>query len=796
MAKALKKNPIVAKKAAQKQMRFTQLSRLYRAMAHEFTLQSLFKYGYRNKEDISNLPASTLVVGSQNVLTNAAEIVAVRNGIQYDGSAGSQNTYGVDSSYDFDTGSLGGVQNTRKWGTNLEVRYVNPVTKVVSWINILSTLIATNVMNATKFWNGTQNLMLFVNGAAAVNSWTGAVASYLSSTSNTLTVSGSATLTKLNFASSGALTINGTQYSYTSAGLNGVTVYSQTPTNTKVPLTSLAFQRISQKFTTNAAATQITTATISLNALASQTFVPYFTAQIYTDNAGVPGTLVGPATNAGAVGAITGAADFAAAFNFQNIFVAGNTNYHLVITAGGTQGNNISIYTGNTGSVGTNQSLDGGNTWSAINGYMNATITENETNTTTFLGVSPDPTGAGIAVGDAIIQTPVTGVGLAIGVATPYVYDLIEAQYNEVYFGCFASNTVNMSKVSSYTDCSFSTPRIVGEGQSGNLSSPPTAFIIQDNTLYISAGKNSWFKVTRTLSSDNSKESVTFDPIKTTFNQGAQSQGLVGKFKNSIIYVSYEPIFNSFGPVKNILSEPQIVNLSDPIKFDFDAYDFTGGHVVYDNYYIYVSVPRQGVVRMYNVQKKYWEAPQTMTISRFYHVNGLLYGHSLLTNESYQLFVPGSYNDIGNPINAVAAFPYVCQQGGQAPQKKFFNKFYTEGYISTNANLTMTVNYDFGGFSGNYSTALFGTNPHIIFNKITDGSLGRNNLGDEPIGQILNLSQQPANPKFRSINTFPPVHNFEYQIVYSSNEVDYYWSLLRFGPAIGPASALPVEITA
>lgn len=52
-----------------------------------YALREKFELGYRNKEDISNLPPEVLVVGSQNVLTNAAEQVGIRQGYVLDGPA-------------------------------------------------------------------------------------------------------------------------------------------------------------------------------------------------------------------------------------------------------------------------------------------------------------------------------------------------------------------------------------------------------------------------------------------------------------------------------------------------------------------------------------------------------------------------------------------------------------------------------------------------------------------------------------------------------------------------------------
>lgn len=620
----------------------------------EFDLQSIFKYGYRNKEDVSNLPPNTLVIGSQNVLTNAAELVGIRQGYVLDGAAGTQNDYGIDSAYDFQT-RLGVLENLRKWGQHLQVRYHNPVTDAVTWIDIKSDLIAANIVNFTSFWDQLTELKtfcLFVNGATEVNEWSGGMGTFLSADATSITLDGTKTTSQLGFYDNAAnsakfiVRINGVDYTYT--GVSGQT----------------------------------------------------------------------------------------------------------------------------------------------------------------FTGVSPSPAAAGVA-GDAVIQKPVVTAGSAIattgsGSLSTFIFDLIATLENQVWYGSFPSNTLYVSKTNNYKDTSYSTPaRLPAEGALVTLDGPPVGFSPQSSQMYIPAGTDQWWISLKTdITIDVSgvatpTQTLSAQRLKTAFNQAAQSQAMISRFKNSLVYVSNEPIVNALGLVQNINGDPQVVNMSDPIKFDMDAYDFTGAQVFYDNYYIYVSIPANGVVRMYNVQKNYWEAPQTIPVSRFYHVRSgnttTLYGHSSLTDESYELFV--GFNDNGNPIQAVAAFPYVAVQAGSANQVKNFNKIYTEGYIAGNTKLTVQVNYNFGGFSGTYSTIIDGADMDIIFNKITDGSLGQNPLGSQPVGTILNLPLQDQIPKFRSVNTMPRVDFFDYQIVYSSNDTDFNWTLLRFGPNISSAQANPVSIT-
>lgn len=622
---------------------------LIRSRSNEYSIQGVFKYGYRNKEDISNLPPNTLVLGSQNVVTNASDLITNRGGYVLDGPAGNQNTYGIDSSFSFQN-RLGNTLNLRKWGTALEARYVNPVDNSVSWINILNTLIATHVVNFTTFWDQTTELKtfcLFVNGDGNVNEWSGGIGSVASVTADTITLSGTKTISQLGF--------------------------------------------------------------------------------------------------------------------YDN---AANSAKFVLLDASGTS----YTYTG---------------------------VSAN-----TFTGVTPTP--IALTTGAAVIQNPVATAASSItGLPTTFIFDLISTLSNQIWYGDKSSNTFYVSKTNNYKDVSFSSPRLPAEGALITIDGPPVALVPDAQNMYVGAGKDQWWiSQTQSTTLDVAGVAVTYETLyaarlKTALNQAPQEQGLIGYFKNSIVYVSNEQIINALGLVKDIFTEPQFVNLSDSIKFDVDAYDFTGGDVEYDNYYIYVAVPKNGVVRMYNVQKNYWEAPQTIPVSSFYHTATItgdeIYGHSSLTNESYQLFTGN--NDNGNPIPVIAAFPYVSQQGGAATQKKNFNKIYTEGYIAPNTQLMVTINYDFGGFQGTYTTLISGQDLSILFNKVTDGSLGQNSLGSQPIGTILNVPNAPALPKFRVINTMPRVNFYEYQIVYSSDDVDFNWTLLRFGPAISADSAGPVEIT-
>lgn len=794
-------------------------SRLKKAEASEYTIQGLFDHGYRNKEDVSNLPANTLIIGSQNVLTNASEYVGIRQGYVLDGGAGNQDNYGIDSSYDFNTGSSAGIQNVRKWGSNLEMRYLNPNTKLVSWINIMSTLIATNKARFATWYDITteqKSLCLFVNGDNQIYEWTGGSASVASFTSNTITIQQSNLGTQNFYQNSNNVSkfqfiAGGVVYTYTGAGYLPVNSYSVSSTAAQQ---EVGFDYISQLFTTTSAAQRIYSATANyVNNFGVNLFNVTAYGYIYTDNAGVPGTVL--ATTVSTVSEVLTAGNFSMSFSFNNLLISPSTNYHFVTHLTNPSGD-MGVYTANSTGQGTNKSNDGAVTWSAVNGGMSLVVVENDAAPNQFSGVSPTP--SGLNVGDSIIQIPAVGAASNSGnpsLPFPYEYDLISSLSGHVWYGSFLSPVVYGSRTTNPYDVTAVNAMLPTEADGFILSSmkfPPTGFVPfvygnvvtgEQDSMYISSGVNDWWASQKlqqqsTLSSSEvvATTTVYLTQLKTTNGQASQSQELIGMLKNQILFISNEPIFNSFGPVQDILGSAQIVNMSDPIRNDMNAYNFANGQTYYDNYYIYITIPEEGVVRMYNCQKEYWEAPQILPVSRFYKVQGqatTIYAHSFLTNESYQMFT--GYNDNGQPINAVAAFPYVSQEGGESFQKKAFNKIYVEGYITPNTVLTNTINYEFGGWLSTTNQIIKGNDTKILRGTILDGSIGQNPLGQEPIGSILNLPSISTIPKFRVIKTFLMQYCFENQIVFSSNDVDQQWAILRFGFGISAADDQPNEIT-
>lgn len=396
--------------------------------------------------------------------------------------------------------------------------------------------------------------------------------------------------------------------------------------------------------------------------------------------------------------------------------------------------------------------------------------------TTTLTGVAPDPTAAGHAVGTVAYQAPISTANSAMtGIAAAFPNDLIATLDNRVYVGSFTYRDIYLSKTNSYTDYSFATPRIPGDGALLRLDGTPTAFAPQENLMYISAGQDYWYKVVLTLSADLVNESAVIQRLKTDTQGAAKSQAMVGLMKNKIVFVSNEPTFDFLGRVENV-DTPQAVPLSDPIKNDFDDLDFTNAHVKYFKNNIYIALPAESKLLIYNVQKGFWEAPQILPVRRLAIIDGDIHFHSNAVPETYKLF--DGYSDNTNPIDAKARFSYM--NFGDRAWQKVFTEWLSEGKIQSNTEIIMKLFYEFNGYETLVSETIAGSDSTIVLSSST-GSLGKQSLGKSKLGGGAGGDEYP---KFRVKHTEVPVDFFEMTVEYSSNDVDQRWEIIAFGPDV------------
>ncbi len=212
--------------------------------------------------------------------------------------------------------------------------------------------------------------------------------------------------------------------------------------------------------------------------------------------------------------------------------------------------------------------------------------------------------------------------------------------------------------------------------------------------------------------------------------------------KNNIVYIGNDNVANFLGYM-SYQFVPAIIDFSFPIIDDMTSYDFTDASAFYHKNYIYITVPKSGIVRIYNMtdqtkqytsfirdfedvtqQPWFWEAPITYPVSGFYVTpdKGLCM-HSYTTSESYQAFTGGSLN--GQQIDCNATFSY--DDKNDRTQSKMSDEIWVEGYIKQNTVLNVTVTGDLDAEANPQTVTIDGSD-----NTIVAYGSGAHSLGTTP----------------------------------------------------------------
>lgn len=708
----------------------------------EFSLVNRFSWGYRSREDITNLPPGVLIKGSKNVLTNVSERVQIRQGYALDGDISSVAGPVLSSFQWLTRGNgerhlrAGGLTSAGNDG-KLQYRYVD-ADGTVTWRDLLTGL-TTVAYNFTKFWDTSESLRqcLFVNGTPNIFSWNGAITTVASSTATTITKEGTD--------------------SWLDAGFSAQVLATIGDSTTQFDITNPAGTTFRYTWDTTGTDPLISATTISV------------------------GSYI-----------LIGAQNFNAANNGLFVITAVGTNYFEVTNASGVVESNKTIGTGYIYKDFKRVVIIGGTAYAYTGGE----------DTTTLTGVTPDA--SGLSAGDVVHQAVITTSNAVMsGITATFENGLIQTMNNQVFLGALESPVMWLSAVNSFTNYSSSSTRQVGEGGTLILDDNLVGFTVLGSVsnpqMIVSAGTDLWYKIVfedLVSAVGVSGQTLGAVPIKTGPRQGARSQALVSNIKNDIVSVTNEPTVDTLGVVDGYLTQLQTTNISDPIKLDMDGYDFEDGSIFYFQYFIYVAVPKEGVVLPFNISTGSWESPQELPVSRFYTVDGELYGHSYNTFESYKLFT--GYADrvydgfAGFPISAVWNFSY--QNYGDRASKKNATQFYAEGYINENTTVQATVTYELDGCATSRSFTIDGSDNQYVCIPAEQGALGKEAIGKEKLGGAGSTSYYDLPPKFRVIATFTPFSFFEANFSFAVSGTDNRAEFLAFGLAATESTEQPVKI--
>jgi len=422
--------------------------------------------------------------------------------------------------------------------------------------------------------------------------------------------------------------------------------------------------------------------------------------------------------------------------------------------------------------------------------------------TSTLTGVTPDPAVASIPVGTPIYQSVVTTLVSAMsGIESTFKPTVIgNGKDNQIYLGMDSSLNQDISKVNNYKDYGFTSPtRVAGEGMLLRLKAPPVKYVpqeVQSTTdaydMYISSGKNNWQVVRSTLSSDNTKEKLELIDLKIASLQGAMSEKLVTKMKNHIVFIGNDKVANFLGYM-SFQYVPVMNDFSYNIIDDMKSYDFTDASIYYHRNYIYLALPKEGLIRIYNMtdqtqqqhryevegtddQPWFWEVPIMYPVSSFYEVDGELYGHSYTTSESYKLFSGGSFN--GQNIEMNMTFGY--DDKGERTQTKASDEIWVEGYIKQNTTANITVSGDLDYFYQSKTVSIDGSDSKLVAFGGKSGGIGKDPIGSKPLGSAM-TSDKTLPAWFHGVKTYKQVPFYLEQVSITLSGIDQGFELLCFG---------------
>lgn len=409
--------------------------------------------------------------------------------------------------------------------------------------------------------------------------------------------------------------------------------------------------------------------------------------------------------------------------------------------------------------------------------------------TTTLTGIA-DTTG--LIAGDILMQKVVTQTNKPAASRNNHTIFAFE---NQIIVGSEDDAEAYISKNSSFTDFTYSSPRISGEGALLTLDAPVKSFGILGSFLVVSCGRGSWFQTNyeQIAVGTTLAETLKVKKLNTGVDQGAQNQESTVQLGNAIIFLSHEPAVRMISNPDELQGlDPR--TLSNPIKPDFDAEDFTNACATWFKNAYYLSAPNNS--RLYILEfiedadgklKRFWDPPQILSVRAMSVIDESLHGHSNSVPETYKLF-DGTSDLVANgtsgdpaskiPVNAIATFSYNLY--GDRVNLKTFDEYFTEGEITpATIDLLLTINYDFGGTTQVIEKTINGSEETILEGNVGFNSLGQQNLGVNPLGGLLNPPDDAR--KFNVIHEIAREDFRMIQAIYSTNEIDRYWAITSHG---------------
>lgn len=384
--------------------------------------------------------------------------------------------------------------------------------------------------------------------------------------------------------------------------------------------------------------------------------------------------------------------------------------------------------------------------------------------------------------------------------AAGFINDVIRTLDNHVYVGSHSSSVVYMSKSTNFTDFTFASPRIATDGWQFVLDDYTVGFETNiassgEESIVFFAGDDWIYRVEFVDITDTTIAQIAkIRPVIVSSGQGAVSQELIAKVKNSIVFLNSFNELLELGSVENIATIQQ-TPLSDPIKPDFLAASFIGGAIRFWHNNLIVTAAASGRTFILSFRegatgtKSFWQPPQILPIGATSDYKGNLIGHSPATTESYKMF--DGTNDNEKPIVFKAHFAY--NNYGMREKLKNFDKYFSELYLSANAIINHSILFEYLASKAMRTFQYKGSEIKFIFVPNPQASLGVNSLGTSPLGAQLGEPQNLL--KYRRFKKVTPTNFFEVQVRYECDELDAQFQILSHGANPLISTIAPASIT-
>lgn len=364
--------------------------------------------------------------------------------------------------------------------------------------------------------------------------------------------------------------------------------------------------------------------------------------------------------------------------------------------------------------------------------------------------------------------------------------DVIGVNLNQIYIGSQLFRGLFISRQDNFQQFSYSTTlRKVGEGGTVYLDSNLVGIAVSKGIVTVSCGKSDVYEISLEAFSDGtttgSGELIRVKKLQTAYGQGAISQESFIQVKNGIIYLTNEPTIDFLGNIENI-EGVQSVPLSDSIKRLVNRLDNTGASGVYYKNSVFFLYPNENILLMYDLERKFWQPPQTLSGSSLTVFENKLLMHSNITDETYVLF--DGFNDNGNKIYSEVYLN--IETNGSRSVRKILDEIFIEVLVNSNTNIVDgKVIYGYLGAGGNqpFQVGFNEENENCIESPQITKSLGMSNFGSQPFGSVI-INNVIDLSKYRLIRKYIgglQNETFTTQLYFTNDDLDSYFEIISVG---------------